>query len=73
MLRRALCITVFLALFAPVTALADGGPSPGVTEAGAGVAGNTVRYTLSAGKVTTLESIQTAGGQVIDARNFRGS
>ena len=74
MLRRVLYITVSLAFFAPATALADGGPSPGVIEAGPGVADNTIRYvTLSAGKATTLESIQTDGGQVNGSRNYRGS
>jgi hypothetical protein len=74
MLSRCLYGTVVFSLLLPAAAEADGGPSPGVFDDGAGVAAvNGIRYvTLSGGMFTTLESIQTNGGQVLASRNYTG-
>ena len=72
-LRRATVALAALA-FAPV-AVADGGPSPQALEGGAGVTAPSgdVRYvTVPAGRLTTLEAIETYGGTIGNAVSFRG-
>ena len=71
---RALLVCCAALLLAP-SALADGGPDPGVLQGGAGIAntGGTVRFvTVQAGRLTTLEAIATRGGQVVGSRVMRG-
>jgi hypothetical protein len=56
-------------------ALADGGPDPGVIQAGSGISnlGSGVRYaTVQGGSVTTVEAIATRGGQILNTRPLNG-
>ena len=74
MLARALPVLAAALLLAPI-ALADGGPDPGVLEAGAGIAsaGGEARYvTVPAGSSTLLEKIATNGGTILNSRLVRG-
>jgi hypothetical protein len=77
MLRRLACaaVAVFGLVLVPV-ALADGGPSPGVFQAGGGVTapGGTIRYVaLPAGSDTTIEAIRTSDGNVLRFASLVGS
>jgi len=66
---RQLLAAVAVALATVPAALADGGPSPGVLEGGAGVVGaaNEVRYlTIPAGSRTALAAVSTADGAVLN-------
>src|SRR4051794_40751512 len=74
MLARALPVLAAALLLVPI-ALADGGPDPGVLEAGAGIAGpgGEVRYvTLAAGSSTVLEKIATHCGRILNSTVIRG-
>jgi hypothetical protein len=74
MRRYALLVSIAFLVLVP-RALADGGPDPGVIQAGSGISntGSGVRYaTVQGGSVTTLEAIATQGGQILNARPFNG-
>ncbi len=76
MARSLLSTTIaFLALsFMSAAAAADGGPSPGTLDGGAGVSGGAVRYvTVGTGRTTTLEAVRTNGGKVTGWVNLAGS
>jgi hypothetical protein len=64
--QRLLCVAaVLFALAAAPSALADGGPSPGAANGGAGVLGGGVRYVaLGGGRTTVLEALAEHGGPV---------
>ena len=75
MLARTLLVCTAALILIP-NALADGGPGPPVLVGYAGVANTsgTVRYVATqAGGFTTLEAIQTDGGQVINSTSIPGA
>jgi hypothetical protein len=62
--RLQLLVSLFMLGAAPA-ALADGGPSPGASNGGAGVIGSDVRYVaVGGGRSTVLESMALHGGPV---------
>jgi hypothetical protein len=74
-MRRMLLIVVAALVLVPA-ALADGGPDPGVLEAGAGITGGpgSVRFvTVPVGVLTLVERTATQGGQVLSSRLLPGS
>ncbi|HEY4346708.1 MAG TPA: hypothetical protein VGM80_03900 [Gaiellaceae bacterium] len=67
-------LLLLFALALSPAALADGGPSPGVTVGGAGVSGSEVRYvTVGNGSATALEAIGLSGGTVRGWLDVKGS
>jgi hypothetical protein len=76
-MARSLLITavaLFALTFLSAAAAADGGPTPGTVEGGAGVLGSDVRYvTVGTGRETTLEAVQVNGGKVVRWTNLAGS
>jgi hypothetical protein len=74
--RTLLCtaVALFALTFLSAAAAADGGPTPGTIEGGAGVLGTDVRYvTVGSGHETTLEAVQLNGGKVVRWTNIAGS
>ncbi|HZO97213.1 MAG TPA: hypothetical protein VFB42_07570 [Gaiellaceae bacterium] len=72
MLRTAIAALLAVSALVPA-ALADGGPSPGVLEGGAGVlgAGGAVRYvTVPAARSTLLEAVRSRDGRVLRWREL---
>ena len=74
MIRRLLQLFVLLlVLGAAPGALADGGPSPGAANGGAGVIGGDVRYVaVGGGRTTVLEALARHGGPVSRFTTLRG-
>lgn len=73
-MRRMLLVAVAALVLVP-TALADGGPDPGVLAAGAGIANQSgsMRYvTVPVGVLTLVESIDTRGGRILRSRLIAG-
>ena len=67
-------VALFALTFLSAAAAADGGPTPGTVEGGAGVLGSDVRYvTVGTGRETTLEAVQLNGGKVVRWTNLPGS
>ncbi len=74
-MRTQALLALLAALILAPGAFADGGPDPGVLQAGGGIStrSGSVRFvTIQTGRVTTLEAIATAGGQVIRSTQIRG-
>ncbi len=74
MIRRSLQLFVLLLVLgaAPV-ALADGGPSPGASNGGAGVLGGEARYVaVGSGTTTVLEALPRHGGPISVFTVLRG-
>jgi hypothetical protein len=74
--RTLLCtaVTLFALTFLSAAAAADGGPTPGTVQGGAGIVGGDVRYvTVGTGRDTTLEAVQLNGGKVVRWTNLPGN
>lgn len=73
MLQRCLALAFLFALGAVPAALADGGPSPGASNGGAGVIGGDVRYVaVGGGRTTVLEALALRGGPVSSFTMLQG-
>ncbi len=74
MIRRSLQLLVLLlVLGAAPAALADGGPSPGASNGGAGAIGSDLRYVaVGGGKATVLEALALRGGPVARFTTLQG-
>ncbi|HWE82856.1 MAG TPA: hypothetical protein VG265_14490 [Gaiellaceae bacterium] len=71
---KMLVLLLVTALAAPPGALADGGPSPGVTQNGTGAGGTGIRYVALGNRVTTeLAAVDRRSGKVLDWRSIPGN
>jgi hypothetical protein len=75
---RGLAVAVVVFALSASPALADGGPGPGVLTGGAGVvsANGQVRWVTvvdSANRETTVEALQTKGGNVLQSASLAGA
>jgi hypothetical protein len=72
-MTKMLALLVSIALSTVPTALADGGPSPGVSQNGEGALGNGLRYVALGNSTTTeLAKVDRATGRIVDWRSVAG-